>query len=727
MPNTPTLWGGAVQANTTDTINDPFAGLLSGQGNAQVAAIGGGRFVVIWEDDTNTFGFGLGPKDIVGQVFDATGAKVGSEFVVNVVYADYDQSQPDIVALPGGGFAVAMKSLGDPLLEDGENIIVEIFDADGVKVSDDDFRQFPGGPDFVDDTRPSLTAVSGGYAVVYQQSDGVDEDIVGHIVSGGVIGTAFTVEGTAGTGRDPETTTLENGNFVVVYEVEAAGGATQVRAQIRTPTATLVTDFLIDSDSADDFGPVKVAALTGGRFAVAFQKENVDGNRPGILVKTYEADGSLVADTDSMTFATTVDGVTEPAIVGTPDGGFVVVWHENETGAIRGQRFYDDDEAFARGREFIVADIAGTLSSPQITVLGDGRLLISFVRDEGGGDSDVFTTIWDPRDSPITGTVGDDALTARVEGATIHGLGGNDTLYGGAGNDVLHGGRGIDRMEGDAGNDIYYVYEAGDVVVELPGHGSNDWVATGTDYRLAAGAEIEKFTTTNVGGLTAIDLTGNAFSQVIHGNAGRNWIDGGGGGDRMIGHGGNDVYIVNSDADIIVEAVNEGALDIVAVRTSYVLTTGAEIESLRTTNFGGLSPINLTGNEFGQTVYGNAGNNVINGGSGNDTLFGLGGADTFVYDTPLGPNNVDTLADFVSGEDFIHLDNAVFAGMAPGALSAAAFFGGTAATTAGHRVIYDSANGRLLFDADGNGAALAVEFAAVSPGLPVAFSDFFVV
>jgi Ca2+-binding RTX toxin-like protein len=725
MPDTPTLWSGATQANTTDTIDDPFAGLLSGQGNAQVAAIGGGRFVVVWEDDTNTFGVGLGPKDIVGQVFDATEAKVGSEFVVNQVYFDYDQSQPDIVALPGGGFAVAMKSFGDPLFEDGENIIVEIFDADGVKVSDDDFRQSPGGPKFVDDTKPSITAVSGGYAVVYQQSDGVDEHIVGHIVSAGVIGPAFTVEGTAGVGRDPETTTLENGNFVVVYEVEAAGGATQVRAQIRTAAGALVTDVLIDSDNADEFGPAKVAALAGGGFAVAFQRENVEEGGPGILIKVYDAGGSPVAETDSPAFATTAGGVTEPAIVAMPDGGFVVVWHETETGAIRGQRF--DDDASANGSEFIVANVAGTLSSPQITVLGDGRLLISLVRDEGGGDTDVFTTIWDPRDSPIAGTAGDDVLTARVEGATVSGLGGNDTLHGGAGNDVLHGGRGVDRMEGGAGNDLYYVYEASDVVVEGPGNGSNDWVATGTHYRLSAGAQIEKLTTTNVGGLTAIDLTGNAVSQVIHGNAGRNWIDGGGGGDRMVGHEGNDVYIVNSAADVIVEAVNEGVLDIVAVRTSYVLTAGAEIESLRTTNFAGLSPINLTGNAFGQSVYGNAGANVINGGGGNDTLFGLGGADVFVFDTPLGPGNVDVLADFVSGEDLVHLDNGVFTGLSLGALSAAAFLEGTAATTADHRIIHDSVNGRLLFDADGNGIGLAVEFAGVSPGLPITVGDFLVV
>ena len=40
-----------------------------------------------------------------------------------------------------------------------------------------------------------------------------------------------------------------------------------------------------------------------------------------------------------------------------------------------------------------------------------------------------------------------------------------------------------------------------------------------------------------------------------------------------------------------------------------------------------MNAINLTGNEFGQSLYGNAGDNVLNGGGGNDYLVGLVGND----------------------------------------------------------------------------------------------------
>ena len=79
--------------------------------------------------------------------------------------------------------------------------------------------------------------------------------------------------------------------------------------------------------------------------------------------------------------------------------------------------------------------------------------------------------MFDPRTSPINGTSDADVLTSRKDGATVNGLGGDDTLLGQGANDRLDGGTGADEMRGRGGDDTYVVDNAGDTVIESrPGH-----------------------------------------------------------------------------------------------------------------------------------------------------------------------------------------------------------------------------------------------------------------
>ena len=69
----------------------------------------------------------------------------------------------------------------------------------------------------------------------------------------------------------------------------------------------------------------------------------------------------------------------------------------------------------------------------------------------------------------------------------------------------------------------------------------------------------------------------------------------------------------------------------------------------------------------------------------------------------------------------------MFAGLATGALAAGAFNTGASASEADDRIVYNAATGALLFDADGNGAGAAVQFATIAAGLPMAASEFMVI
>jgi Ca2+-binding RTX toxin-like protein len=139
----------------------------------------------------------------------------------------------------------------------------------------------------------------------------------------------------------------------------------------------------------------------------------------------------------------------------------------------------------------------------------------------------------------------------------------------------------------------------------------------------------------------------------------------------MRGGAGDETYLVDHGQDQVFEIAGEG-FDEVRVSTSYALTYGQSIELLKTTNSLGTDYIELIGNDFSNTIRGNAGVNYIRGGPGNDKLFGLGGDDvligdqgrdrliggpgddTFVFtDTDLVSR--DAILDFVSGSDNIDL------------------------------------------------------------------------
>ncbi|HEY5713626.1 MAG TPA: hypothetical protein VIT38_17150, partial [Allosphingosinicella sp.] len=112
---------------------------------------------------------------------------------------------------------------------------------------------------------------------------------------------------------------------------------------------------------------------------------------------------------------------------------------------------------------------------------------------------------------------------------------------------------------------------------------------------------------------------------------------------------------------------------------------------------------------------------------GNDSLNGGPGADMFVFNSALGAGNVDAIADFTVGSDKIMLDDAIFTGLALGALPAGAFRSGASAADADDRIIYNPATGALFFDPDGNGGAVGVQFATLATGLAMTAGDFLVI
>jgi hypothetical protein len=123
----------------------------------------------------------------------------------------------------------------------------------------------------------------------------------------------------------------------------------------------------------------------------------------------------------------------------------------------------------------------------------------------------------------------------------------------------------------------------------------------------------------------------------------------------------------------------------------------------------------LDGKDGVDALYGDSGKDILNGGSGYDTLDGGKGKDTYLLNSdPI--SGYDTITKFQKGEHF-ELKAKFFAGLEVGELAAEQFVIGTGAQDADDRIIYNSSNGLLGYDADGSGPIAQVYFAKVQAGV----------
>ena len=140
----------------------------------------------------------------------------------------------------------------------------------------------------------------------------------------------------------------------------------------------------------------------------------------------------------------------------------------------------------------------------------------------------------------------------------------------------------------------------------------------------------------------------------------------------------------------------------------------------------------LDGGAGNDILFGQNGNDLLRGGPGLDILYGEVGRDKFRFDSALNSStNVDTLAEFTPVDDVIQLDQTIFTALATGSLNAGAFYkaaGAVAASDAGDRIIYDTTEGHLYYDADGaGGAASGIRFATLSGAPAITAADFFII
>ena len=154
-------------------------------------------------------------------------------------------------------------------------------------------------------------------------------------------------------------------------------------------------------------------------------------------------------------------------------------------------------------------------------------------------------------------------------------------------------------------------------------------------------------------------------------------------------------------------------VDAIDATSAVKITGSAHSDELQGSDFSDT----LNGYNGNDLIYGAIGNDKISGGLGNDHLFGEDGHDTFVFDTKLGPSNIDHIGDFRYTDDTIKLDHHIFTwtGQHGSALKASEFkvIGNGQQEDANDHIIYNQKTGDLYYDVDGKGGHAMVKFAVL--------------
>jgi Ca2+-binding RTX toxin-like protein len=358
--------------------------------------------------------------------------------------------------------------------------------------------------------------------------------------------------------------------------------------------------------------------------------------------------------------------------------------------------------------------------------------LASYARADGSNSNDIGY-----------GSKGVDNATLRL---------GDDTYYGNEGNDLLIGHQGADYLDGGAGNDIFNItgFQTGVFGISSKADDGNaEWIATGAKHDVIIGGDgLDTLRITSgavdatAGTVVLNDDNFQSMEQVEIGTTvGRLNVE-----DSALQLLNDHYYLkagTTESASAKTGGVDGGSsvtpnFNNVSVDASGITDADADAATGGLTFVGNGNINTFIGTANNDTFIGNGGNDVLTGGAGSDTFqFGkvhtmtVTGAATTVQtytDVATTLTGVDTITDFTSGVDKIVLDNDQFSAfVSTGAISAGNLVQGvgvTAAADADDYLIFNATSGALYYDADANGAGLAVQIASLTGVTTLADADF---
>lgn len=321
---------------------------------------------------------------------------------------------------------------------------------------------------------------------------------------------------------------------------------------------------------------------------------------------------------------------------------------------------FKDFTAFVAAATQIGFDTVVALGNGETLTLKNvvaSRLVTGNIQMTSDFDYDVVSQVVPPTSGAPTKW-----FSSNVPGSMLTGTTGNDQLSAGATNMTLIGGAGDDT----------YIAATNTTILERAGEGI-DTVQSWYTHTLAAEQSLENLMLMGTG---AINGTGNNLDNLIVGNSANNVITGGKGSDTFTGGGGSDTFVVlrgtgmktitdftpsGPGADVIqLDGFSWGTFAALQTRMmqigndTVIWLDGGDSVLLKNIAPSSLTTANFTFLNAADVLVGTAGADTLNGGDGNDILTGGLGRDTFVIDKG---NGSDIITDFATGAagDFLDL------------------------------------------------------------------------
>ena len=302
-----------------------------------LAGLANGNYVVVW----SAYGLDGSMQGVFGALFGPAAQKLTAEFQVNQ-FAQFNQRNPAVTALPGGGFVVTWISEGNRS-ESSADVYARIYDANGATLGDE-FRV--NTSDRICSSPSIATTSAGNFTIAWCES-------------------AQDLNFEANSGSDTlSVTPINNGDGWDIY----SGGFTSAGARLTEPAR-------VNQQIQGNQRNPSIAAV-GRSQMVVWSSFGQDGDWEGVIGRSVNGIGAAEGDE----FIVNTDRIGRqllPVVAGNGDSRFVVCW-SSFTGLatevdLRAQRYAADQTTIDLPQP----------GAPYVSALSQSRLSVTWPAADG--------------------------------------------------------------------------------------------------------------------------------------------------------------------------------------------------------------------------------------------------------------------------------------------------------------------------------------------------------